>query len=238
MGVLTVVRHGQASMLSADYDKLSELGHDQARQLGQWWLQQGVAFDDVYSGPAKRHLGTARGVCEAWPRDDAPAEPQVLPGLDEHDAFGMVMKVVPQLSDDPKIVALHQALGEATSRKDRSAGFQRLFEAIMVRWLAGDFAHDDVETWPAFQQRVDAAVDRMLQQSADRGGRIVAFSSVGPIAVMLRRALKTSDLRSFETAWRLRNASVTTFVFGRGRFTLDSFNVVHHLSNPNHHTFR
>ena len=44
---------------------------------------------------------------------------------------------------------------------------------------------------------------------------------------------------SFRTAWRIRNASLTTFVFdGKGRVTLDGFNALPHLPDPSTWTFR
>ena len=37
MGVMTLVRHGQASLFAENYDELSALGRDQARLLGEFW---------------------------------------------------------------------------------------------------------------------------------------------------------------------------------------------------------
>ena len=37
MGVLLLVRHGQASLGAADYDQLSELGHRQAQLPAPGW---------------------------------------------------------------------------------------------------------------------------------------------------------------------------------------------------------
>src|SRR3984893_14433603 len=42
MGLITLVRHGQASFLKEDYDKLSELGELQARTLGEYWVARDV----------------------------------------------------------------------------------------------------------------------------------------------------------------------------------------------------
>jgi broad specificity phosphatase PhoE len=241
MGQLTVVRHGQASMHAADYDRLSTLGVEQSRRLGAAWRDRDVGFDAVYSGPARRHLGTCAAVREAWmDADPVWTEPRVLPGLDEHDAFALVRAAAPRLRTDPEIGPLVEQVEAAASADPgaRSVAFQRLFEAVMARWLVSDLELDAaIEPWPAFAERVEGAIQGMLEGDGE-SRRIVAFTSVGPLAVMLRRALGTTDLRSFQTAWRLRNASVTTFVFGRGRFTLDSFNVVEHLADPAHHTFR
>ena len=42
MGNLYLVRHGQASFLQQNYDKLSPLGEAQSRLLGEYWAPRGV----------------------------------------------------------------------------------------------------------------------------------------------------------------------------------------------------
>jgi broad specificity phosphatase PhoE len=238
MGQLLVVRHGQASLLTSDYDRLSEVGRQQASRLGEHWAGSGVVADVVFCGPAKRHRDTAALVAEAMQACGVPwPEVQVVPEIDEHDAFTMVAKAVPRLREDPEVAALQEAVARAQAREDRSKAFQKLFEIVMARWLTGELELEDVERWPEFRERVERGVRRMIEVRAS-GQRVVAFTSVGPTAVMLRSALETTDRRSFETAWRLRNASVTSFAFGKGRFTLDSFNALPHLPDPTDWTFR
>jgi broad specificity phosphatase PhoE len=238
MGRLVVVRHGQASLLSADYDVLSNRGKRQAELLGRHWAALGLDVDAVYSGPAKRQLGTAQIVAEqieaagrSWTEVEEIAE------LDEHDAFAMVGKAVPALQGDADIAPLQRGVAEARGRAEKSAAFQRLFEAVMVRWLDGSLDLEGIETWPAFADRVERGVRRMIADGGS-GRTVAAFTSVGPTAVMLRLALGTADRRSFETAWRLRNASITTFMFSGGRFTLDGFNALPHLPDAQDWTFR
>ena len=49
MGRLVVVRHGQASLMKADYDELSPRGREQATALGEHLAAQGWSFDAVFS---------------------------------------------------------------------------------------------------------------------------------------------------------------------------------------------
>ena len=42
MSELLVVRHGQASLFSDDYDVLSDLGREQAGRLGRAWQERGI----------------------------------------------------------------------------------------------------------------------------------------------------------------------------------------------------
>lgn len=240
MGTLAFVRHGQASLFAADYDELSERGRAQAQALGEHLGASGVVPDRVWTGPARRQRDTAaiaiaaaRKAGAAWP------DPVLLPELDEHDAFGMVAAVMPRLAEDAEMLPHQRALAEAREPVARSAAFQTLFEAIMKRWLRGELEIGEIESWPAFLDRVERGIARVLEQTPGRGARVFAFSSVGPLAVFLRRALASPDLHAFQTAWRCRNASVSRFQFSRGgRFTLDAYNDLSHLPDPLTHTFR
>ena len=239
MARLVVVRHGQASIHKADYDELSDKGRVQATALGKHFAAQDIAFDTVFAGPARRHRDTAALAGEAmvaagktWPTAIE------VPTLDEHDAFSLVRGAVSQLASEPDIAQRQKALLEAKTPAERSQNFQRLFEVIMHRWLRGELAIDGVESWPEFKGRVLRALSTMQKQMGS-GARAVAFSSVGPLAVLLQRALQTDDATSFQTAWRIRNASLTTLVFDRqGRVTLDGFNALPHLPDPRAWTFR
>ncbi len=225
--------------MKADYDELSDRGRAQASHLGEHLVAHDITFDAVFCGPARRHRDTealagaqVRAASRPWP------EAQPVPQLDEHDAFGLVKGAVASCGDDPTIAAAQRAMLEATSPAARSGTFQRLFEVIMARWLREELVLEGIETWPQFRARITEGLQRVLD-AAGSGCRAVAFSSVGPLAVLLQRALGTDDASSFTTAWRLRNCSLTTFVFdGRGRFTLDAFNAVPHLPDPRTWTFR
>lgn len=241
MGSLVVVRHGQASLFASDYDVLSERGEAQARALGQHLGEHGPHPMLVFTGPARRQRDTARLCGEAYARADRPwPSATLIPELDEHDAFAMVQRAVPRLQDDATVAQLAEAAAAGEPGK-RSAAFQRLFEAVMERWLRGEIDDPELESWPAFAERVHRGLARLLQHDGP-GVRMIAFTSVGPLAVMLQRALGTVDLVSFQTAWRIRNASMTTFVFSTRRhttdFTLDAFNALPHLPDASAWTFR
>lgn len=65
MGEILLVRHGQANSEATteeDYDRLSDLGHQQAKLLGAWLRAHDYAFDHVLSGTLRRHRETAQGM--------------------------------------------------------------------------------------------------------------------------------------------------------------------------------
>lgn len=65
---IILIRHAQASFGAADYDVLSDLGHEQARALGRALKRQGVEPDKVFTGAQRRHRETFKGDAETAPR--------------------------------------------------------------------------------------------------------------------------------------------------------------------------
>src|SRR5438094_612712 len=105
MSSLIMVRHGQASFFAADYDRLSDVGREQSRLLGEYWARRGLAFDAVYTGPRTRQRQSAELVGASygsrWPR------PVELPELDEFDIGGLLQRVAPELArQDPAFAEL------------------------------------------------------------------------------------------------------------------------------------
>lgn len=73
MGEIILVRHGQANSSAtneADYDRLSDLGRQQARWLGEWMAAHAWGFDHVLSGTLNRQRDTALEMGER-PEEDA-----------------------------------------------------------------------------------------------------------------------------------------------------------------------
>ncbi|WP_194861659.1 phosphoglycerate mutase family protein, partial [Dietzia sp. SYD-A1] len=62
MGAIHLVRHGQASFGSGDYDRLSETGHLQAELTGRDMAARGLRPDVVIHGGMRRQRETAQGL--------------------------------------------------------------------------------------------------------------------------------------------------------------------------------
>ena len=92
MATIYVIRHGQASFGSDDYDNLSELGHRQAQVTGRYLQAQGIVFDAVYSGDLRRQRQTAEGALAAQP---AGVPHHVDPRFNEIDNDGQVKHLLP-----------------------------------------------------------------------------------------------------------------------------------------------
>jgi broad specificity phosphatase PhoE len=163
----------------------------------------------------------------------------VLAGLNEHSGDKLLSAPHARafFERHPELGALATAFREAREPDDVQKSFQRLFEAVVRRWTDGQLAVPGVEQWQEFHDRARLAIESITSHP-ERGRTTLAVSSVGPITIALQTALKASIPISLDLGWRLRNASVTTFLYTPKRLTLDGFNSVAHLANPEEITYR
>lgn len=158
MGLVLLVRHGQASFGADDYDVLSGAGWEQGRTLGRAYA--GLAPAVVLHGEMRRQRDTALAMVEAagWAEP-----PEADTGWNEFDHIGVISRA-------PALAA------ELTDRR----AFQRAFEAATARWSGGDHDGEYDEAWPDFLTRVRTALDR----ACERDGVSIVVSSGGPIAAV------------------------------------------------------
>jgi len=238
MSHLFLVRHGQASFLEPDYDKLSAKGEAQSRLLGEYWAGKRIIFDRIYSGPRVRQRETARIVGEVFTKADlAWPQVQVREEFDEFRAETVMEQAVPPLLEsDQHIRALNDAYQSADGREDKFKAFQRLFEVVIDRWAEGELVVPGMEPWPEFSARVQGGLARLV--NGNKGHRVVVFSSGGPIGVAMQKALSLSTGSTLRCAWMMRNAAYSEFLFSGDRFTLSSYNSCPHLTEPEFITYR
>jgi broad specificity phosphatase PhoE len=239
MSSLFLVRHGQASFLERNYDKLSAKGEEQSRMLGEYWAGLKIAFDRVYSGPKVRQRETARLVGEAYKNAGLPwPEPTVLPEFDEFQAEAVMERSLPELIEsDSDICRMHQAFKDAQTRPEQFKTFQQIFEVVIGRWADGKLPLEGIEPWKDFSARVQRGLAR-FSANGSHGQQIAIFSSGGPVGVAMQRALDLSTEATLRAAWMVRNCSYSEFLFSTGRFTLSSYNATPHFTDPEFLTHR
>src|SRR3954468_5520315 len=183
MSILTLVRHGQASYMAENYDKLSPLGELQSRKLGEFWLKQGVTFDRVFQGPAQRHIRTAQIVAEVYRNAGAPwPKATTVEDLDEFDAAALLRVLMPML------VAMHEPVREMNDAYQQGASspeagilLERLFEEVARHWSLGTADAPDIESWSEFSARICRGI-QLVRGATPKSSRSVVFTSGGPIA--------------------------------------------------------
>src|SRR4051812_40274152 len=239
MSSLFLVRHGQASFLERNYDKLSAKGEQQSRMLGEYWAGLKLGFDRVYSGPRVRQCETARIAGEAYKRAGLPwPEPVILAEFDEFQAEAVMERTLPELIEsDSDIQRMHQAFKDAQTRPEQFKTFQQIFEVVIGRWAGGKLPLEGIEPWADFSARVQCGLAE-LSENGSHGQRIAIFSSGGPMGVAMQRALDLSTEATLKAAWMVRNCSYSEFLISGGRFTLSSYNATPHFTDPEFLTHR
>jgi broad specificity phosphatase PhoE len=202
MSTLVLVRHAQSTTFESNSDRLTDAGEQQAVCLGQYWKAQGVQFDEVYTGTMQRHVRTAE--LAGFRKFTAQAE------FNEYDSLGILLA-------NPDF---------APAADNRQ--LQKQFETMMPLWMADKLDASGVESWTAFRDRVRRGLQAIIDPEAP-SRRVVVFTSGGPIGVAVQTVLQSPDPIAIEVNWRIKNCSLTEFVFTRGRISLDSFNSTPHL---------
>lgn len=220
MGRILLVRHGQASLLEDDYDRLSPLGRTQAAVVGRWLGARGEPPKLVASGTLKRQAETA-AVCVAaapWPG----LEVSVDGGFDEYSHHDLFAQAYPHLAD-PAALGAHLRASAQPRRE-----FQSLFERAFAGWLRGDTQGAGGLTWAGFRQRCMASLQRVAGECGS-GQHALVVTSGGPIAAICQALLGLADDRVPLLHMPLRNASITQLLTRGGEIALATFNSVAHL---------
>lgn len=240
MSHLTLVRHGQASFLAADYDQLSEIGMLQCERLGEYWSSMtGTRFDVVVHGPAKRHRQTGAIVGDVfrkrgihWPH------PIEIPEFGEYQAFELMRAAVPALRErDAEVREMDETFLRAEGPAEKMRAFERLFQRVTLAWVKGELDAGGVEPWAEFCVRVRRGLDQ-VRGEAGRNANVAVFTSAGPMSAAVAEALELGAIKTMELSWIARNSGYTEFLFSGGRFSLARFNAHPHITEPRLLTYR
>lgn len=226
MGQIYLVRHGQASFGSADYDRLSDLGVEQSRLLGDWYAQRRQGFHRVITGGMNRHRQTAVACLGALPRNlRKEGDWETDAGFAEYDHDEILQRHRPEFGD---VVELQRFLADSENPRE---AFQQNFAAAMARWMGGERDSEYRESWPAFRGRCIAALQRVVM-SPGASQSIIVFTSGGTISTLCQHVLGLRDQKMFELNWTLANAGVTKLLYKGDRLSLSYLNNFAHLEWP------
>jgi broad specificity phosphatase PhoE len=223
MGVVLLVRHGQASFGAKDYDALSDLGHEQARVLGKTLADRGVDPQVVVRGAMRRHQQTTDELVGAagWSRY---GEIAVDDGFDEFDHIRVIEAHKPAYRSQ----TVMKADLARTLRPSRA--FQEMFELATARWASGEYDADYPEPFAVFEARVVAAAERVAAAVPAKGTAAV-ITSGGPIGVLTARLLAGQPATWSRFNSVTVNTGVTKLITGRSGLSVVSFNDHTHLES-------
>ena len=162
-----------------------------------FWESIGLAIKShsIAFAPARvSATATLKKVCAKLMRSMAWPFPESVV-LDEFDEFqGDVVlekSLVHLVETNSQIRDLDAAVKSANSPPQRRRNFQKLFDTVVTMWVNGELVVDGVESWDAFIARVNRGLSQFLS-TASKSETCAIFTSGGPVAVSVQRALRLS----------------------------------------------
>ena len=215
MSEFYLVRHGQASFGAKNYDKLSELGHQQARWLGEYFTTRDIKFSQVFMGDMVRHRETTQGILDGSSQSPTVTIDTGFNEFNFQNIGNSYLSLNPQssLPENPK-----------------PADFYRLLKQAMYAWSEDLLPKDTLEeSWLDFKNRVQDSLHTVCHQDSDKP--ILIVSSGGAISMLLSLVLGLDAKQVIELNMQVRNTSFSHFYFNKSNIRLSSFNNIPHLDS-------
>ncbi|MET0535553.1 MAG: histidine phosphatase family protein [Steroidobacter sp.] len=220
MSTLYLIRHGQASFGTDNYDQLSATGQEQVRELGRYFAALGERIDHIYSGSLHRQTQTAE-IIAAELGATAPAI-SIEPAFDEYDSDVILQTFAKSQTPEQLLAA-----GWPELRHDRRK-FQFFLERAARAWVEATIEAEEMTPWRGFHGRIRNALEHIMR-SQGRSKTLMVSTSGGVIGTIVAHVLGLSNHMGIELNWAVHNASVTRLIYSGEKISLSMFNALPHL---------
>ena len=204
---IILVRHGQANSeakTEEDYDRLSDLGHQQAKWLGEYFATLDRPFDHVITGTLRRHKETVAGI-------GSDLNPTIDARVNELRYFDMAA----EMEATHKINAPQNPLE-----------FAAHFPQTLSYWVDGEL--DNVhQPFVQFRNQFRA----VIQESIQKGGRTLIVTSGGVIGTFIGDCLGINAKDSAKLILPIFNTSCHIFRDLGTTPVLQTYNATPHLDS-------
>ena len=210
MSTLTLVRHGQANSAATteeDYDRLSDIGREQAQHLGDHFRYIDTKFDAIFAGTLHRQQDTAQAL-----RDSCQADLQTDKRLNEIEYYTLTQQLIDQFDID---------------RPTGEFGHVKHFHTLYDLW-----SDDKIENPPETYENYETRVRNMLEDMRHAGPNVLAVTSGGIIAMAIKLALGLDNDGLVKCLLAGMNTGVTKLHYINGSFGLLQMNAMPHLEHP------
>ena len=201
MPVIHLVRHGQASFGTDNYDLLSTLGHEQAAIVGRELARRGATLPIMASGSLQRQRRTAEIIAGELGIEGSAANTDDR--WNEFDAHALV---------DTRLGS-GGASGGLSSQE-----FQVELDEAMQAWIDGASP-----TWRSFSDGALEALASIAEQTP-KGCEAIVATSAGVTAAVVGRLLGLNARGVIALNRVSVNASITTVLSGARGLSLLTFN--------------
>jgi broad specificity phosphatase PhoE len=220
MASIYLIRHGQASFGSANYDQLSTLGQRQADVTGEFLSTIGLKIDAAVAGTLSRQQETGARVLAGL---GDPCELQTDRRFNEINNEEQVSALLPGLIDKDPVLA------EIAGRDfGDSKDYQKIIDAVFNAWVSPDCPDCGITPWPVFRDGVQAAL-KDIMTSVGAGKNTAVFTSGGTIATAVGLIVGAHHSGFYQFYEPVMNCSITRLIYSSKRVSLSNFNDAAHL---------
>ena len=220
MSVIYLIRHGQASFGTDNYDQLSAVGREQSAILGSYFAGLGEPLHGIYTGTLQRQRETAQLIAAALEPNSPPLT--VEPAFDEYESESILHTFAASLTP-----AQLEEAGWPGLRTDRRR-FQFFLERAARAWVEAQIAAEDMLPWRGFHGRIIAAIEQIMRMEG-RGKTLLVSTSGGVIGTIVAHVLGLANHVGIELNWAVHNASITRLIYNADKMSLSMFNGLPHL---------
>ncbi|GGB49096.1 phosphoglycerate mutase family protein [Shewanella inventionis] len=225
-----LIRHGQASFGTNNYDNLSDLGHSQARYLGDYFTQCLIQPNHVISGNMTRHHQTRDACLSNMSANLANKSLQISDNWNEFDHENVIAVYRPELAK-PEMMKAY-----LSSHPSPTRAFIELFSQAIEQWQQASNSEQYTESWQQFTQRVADGLSDLLQQATDKN-TIFIYTSGGVISAAVMQILSIPKSEFFNINRQLVNCGMTQLQLKRQRLSLITLNEHRYFTGEQHHLF-
>ncbi|GAA6184122.1 MULTISPECIES: histidine phosphatase family protein [Alteromonadaceae] len=217
MTAIYLIRHGQASFGQQNYDKLSDVGHQQAKLLGNSLQTRIGDFDKVFLGSMLRHKQTLQNCLSGMSSVVDESNWNFDANWNEYDHNDIIAQMGPEFTDAPSVK------NWLLTQNNPKAAFEKLFNDAMNRWMSGQHCDEYVESWERYLNRIKGALENVIN-NAKGAKKVAVFTSGGPISVVSQYLLGIPPSNVMQVNWTLVNCGITKLVNTQSRVFLSTLN--------------
>ena len=231
MSKIYLIRHGQASYLSEDYDNLSDKGVLQSEALGKYFADNNIHFNKIFIGKLNRHQQTFDGFTSAFSTNGITLpNPTFLEELNEHQApealtlayddfvnqYDEAKQLYNEINNEPKLTRRNSI---------------KIFELFMREYASGryPFEYESIQSWADFRIQAKKGISSILENT-DKGETIGVFTSGGTKSAIIGDVLGITEEKISELNLAIKNASFSQLLFSEKGLNVLSLNETPHLS--------
>ena len=223
MATIYIIRHGQAQFGMEEYDALSPTGIEQAKILGDSFLQRKIIPTQLISGAMKRHQQTMEYCLERMGLSEI--EKVTNDDWNEFDHRDIIARYEPRYAD------LNELKKDIFLDKSPKEKITEVLNGAVTRWTSGKY-FDYNESWTTFCERVKNGLQK-IENETSKDDVVLVFSSGGSISVVLQKILDLSVQKTFELQLNIANCSITKLKTSSRGTQLLSFSDYSHFEGEN-----